>query len=45
LEHLYRDIELPLIEVLANMEWAGIAIDREYFRQFGARLERDLKAR
>ncbi len=43
LERLYRDIELPLIEVLADMEWAGIAIDIAFFSKFGARLEQDLK--
>ena len=41
LEHLYRDIELPLIEVLADMEWAGIAIDRDFFRTFGLRLQKE----
>jgi DNA polymerase I len=43
LERLYRDIELPLIRVLADMEWAGIAIDMDFFRKFGSRLEHDLK--
>lgn len=43
LEHLYRDIELPLIRVLAEMEWVGIAIDMEFFRKFGSRLATDLK--
>ncbi|HEX6558557.1 MAG TPA: DNA polymerase I, partial [Longimicrobiales bacterium] len=43
LEHLYRDIELPLIAVLADVEWAGIAIDVPFFKAFGARLEQDLK--
>ena len=43
LEHLYRDIELPLIRVLADMETAGIAIDLDFFRKFGARLDKDLR--
>ncbi|HUP88291.1 MAG TPA: DNA polymerase I, partial [Longimicrobiales bacterium] len=43
LHHLYRDIEMPLIEVLADMEWAGIAIDLPFFKTFGARLEQDLR--
>jgi DNA polymerase I len=42
LDGLYRDIELALIEPLAAMEMAGIAIDREYFRVFGKRLESEL---
>jgi DNA polymerase-1 len=29
LEKLYRELELPLVEVLAEMEWNGIAVDRE----------------
>lgn len=41
LEHLYRDIELPLIEVLADVEYHGIAIDREFFRTFGLRLQKE----
>jgi DNA polymerase-1 len=43
LERLYREIELPLIRVLADVEWAGIGIDLAFFRKFGARLEQDLK--
>jgi DNA polymerase-1 len=43
LERLYRDIELPLIRVLADMEWAGIAIDLDFFRKFGSRLAHDLR--
>ncbi len=29
LERVFRDMELPLVPVLAEMEWNGIAIDRE----------------
>jgi DNA polymerase-1 len=43
LERLYREIELPLIRVLADVEWAGIGIDLDFFRKFGARLEQDLR--
>ena len=42
LESLYRAIELPLIHVLGAMEWAGIAIDFDFFRRFASRLEQDL---
>ncbi len=49
LEPLLAEIELPLVEVLVDMEWAGIAIDRSVFerlsRELGAdlaRLERDI---
>jgi len=35
---LYRDIELPLCEVLFRMEQRGILIDRQQLEQFGAML-------
>jgi DNA polymerase-1 len=44
MERLYRDLELPLAEVLAEMELAGIRVDVEVLAQlsaeFGAALER-----
>jgi DNA polymerase I len=42
LDALCRDIELPLIEVLAEMEWQGIRIDREFFSRAASRLGREL---
>jgi DNA polymerase-1 len=39
---LYRDIELALLGVLADMEYAGIKIDREFFHEAQVRLTRDL---
>ncbi|HTT67224.1 MAG TPA: DNA polymerase I [Gemmatimonadales bacterium] len=39
LERLFREVEVPLIGVLADMEWEGIAIDREHF----ARLAREMR--
>ncbi|HSM35696.1 MAG TPA: DNA polymerase I [Longimicrobiales bacterium] len=39
---LYRDIELPLIPVLADMETAGIRIDLDFFRELSERYEREL---
>lgn len=44
LDKLYREIELPLVQVLATVEWNGIAIDRDFFREFGKRLESELAA-
>ncbi|MBI2773739.1 MAG: bifunctional DNA-formamidopyrimidine glycosylase/DNA-(apurinic or apyrimidinic site) lyase [Chloroflexi bacterium] len=51
LERLYRDIELPLVDVLVEMEEAGIAVDQGYlaklaveFRDEIARIERDAYA-
>jgi DNA polymerase-1 len=34
---LFHGLELPLLSVLADMEWTGIAIDLEWFRQLKAR--------
>jgi DNA polymerase I len=28
---LFRDVEMPLVDVLADMEWQGVAIDRHWF--------------
>jgi DNA polymerase-1 len=41
-ERLYREIELPLVPVLVDMEWAGIAIDAVLFRRLSQELEGDL---
>ncbi|HEX6071053.1 MAG TPA: DNA polymerase I [Longimicrobiaceae bacterium] len=38
LEDLFRRIEMPLVEVLADMEWAGIRIDEEFFEELRSRL-------
>ncbi|HWA59686.1 MAG TPA: DNA polymerase I, partial [Gemmatimonadales bacterium] len=42
LERLLRDIELPLVRVLVDMEWAGIAIDPALFSRLSGELTRDL---
>ena len=39
---LLRDIELPLVPVLVDMEWAGITIDRELLSRISAELGADL---
>jgi DNA polymerase I len=41
---LYRDFEIPLIEVLAKMEVRGIAIDRPYLEAMGDDLRTQLSA-
>jgi DNA polymerase-1 len=38
LEDLFRRIEMPLVEVLADMEWAGIRIDQDFFEELRTRL-------
>lgn len=39
---LMRDLEMPLVPVLARMERAGIAIDDDFFRTMRIRLKREL---
>jgi DNA polymerase-1 len=39
---LYRDLELPLLGVLARMEALGIGVDREFLSRFGEELEREM---
>jgi DNA polymerase-1 len=42
LERLFRDVEIPLIGVLADMEWEGIAIDGEHFARLAVQMRREL---
>jgi DNA polymerase-1 len=41
LARLFRDVEMPLVSVLAEMEWNGVAIDGEWFRALKERFERE----
>ena len=41
-EPLLRDIEMPLVQVLTDVEWEGIRIDRALFARLGAELASDL---
>jgi DNA polymerase I len=45
LDRLYRDLELPLIPVLADIERAGVKIDTGVLGRLSERLERELAAR
>ena len=38
---LFRDVEVPLVGVLAEMEWAGVAIDIAWFASLKERFERE----
>ena len=40
---LYRDVELPLIPVLADMERTGIALDVSFFEEMAEKLEREME--
>ena len=42
MESLYYDIELPLCEVLANMEKDGVYVDRNALYEFGENLNADI---
>jgi DNA polymerase-1 len=42
LERLYRDVELPLVSVLVEMEEAGIAVDLGYLRNLGEEFGREV---
>ncbi|HYF49263.1 MAG TPA: DNA polymerase I, partial [Planctomycetota bacterium] len=44
LEPLLRDIEVPLIQVLADMESTGIRVDGDLLRKMSANLEQQLAA-
>jgi DNA polymerase-1 len=43
LGELFRDVEIPLVEVLAGMEWEGITIDVNWFASLKERFERERK--
>ena len=42
---VYRDIDLPLVPVLARMEEAGVKIDCDVLHEMGRRLEREIEAK
>ncbi|MGH7734704.1 MAG: DNA polymerase, partial [Gemmatimonadales bacterium] len=43
LAHLLTDLEMPLVPVLVDMEWTGIAIDRKLFAKISGELAHDLQ--
>ncbi len=43
-EELLNTLELPLVPVLVDMEWEGIAVDQALFARLGNELGRDLQA-
>jgi DNA polymerase-1 len=51
LDRLFREVEMPLVHVLAEMEWNGIRIDEPFFARMGeelrtqqSRVEREIYA-
>jgi DNA polymerase-1 len=43
LVELFRSVEMPLVHVLAEMEWNGIRIDEPYFEELRVRLRKELE--
>ncbi len=44
LEPLYRQVELPMVEVLADLEWHGIRVDAAELERQQSRLEKEIEA-
>ncbi len=44
LHGLFQELEMPLVPVLAQMEWDGIRIDADFFQKMSARLADELEA-
>jgi len=42
-EKLFQEIEIPLVQVLADMELEGINLDEDFLKSLSADLERDIK--
>ncbi len=43
-DELFRQIEMPLVMILADIEWAGVAIDTELLAEFSKEMEKSLAA-
>lgn len=41
---LFSEVEMPLLEVLADMELTGVAVDREWLRQYDVELAEEMQA-
>ncbi|MBM3226135.1 MAG: DNA polymerase I, partial [Candidatus Tectomicrobia bacterium] len=44
LAHLFQDVEMPLVEVLADLEMRGIMVDAAYLRQMSQHLHVQMEA-
>jgi DNA polymerase-1 len=42
--NLYREIEIPLVEVLLHMEWQGIKVDCDFLKKAAERLKEQISA-
>lgn len=43
-EKLYYDVELPLVEVLADMQYTGVYVDRDALSEFGDGLKKNIES-
>ncbi len=43
MEKLYYDLELPLMHVLVNMEYAGVGVDTEVLQSLGDQFQEEIK--
>ena len=43
LEHLFHDVEMPLVEVLADLEMRGVIVDAAYLRQMAQQLQAQME--
>jgi len=43
-EKVFREVEVPLIKVLADMEYEGVKIDTDFLNEYSKELERDAKS-
>src|SRR4029078_2643365 len=41
---LFRDVEIPLSDVLSDMEWEGVGIDVDYLKSMSARITAEIGA-
>jgi len=44
LERLFHEVEMPLVEVLADMEYTGVKLDLAYLKEMSRQLESELRA-
>lgn len=40
---LFHDVEIPLINVLAEMEWEGVRIDEHFLKEYSGELEKEIR--
>lgn len=41
-EKLFTEVEMPLVEVLTDMEYEGVAVDKNFLNDYSVRLEKEI---